>query len=406
MSNITFNIELDNYKKKDGTANIQIRITQNRKSRRITIGVSILPDHWNPEKQEVRKGDPNYRQINSLIKSKLLELERTYLESSILNKTVTANSLTARLKREVTGDSFLTFADQRIKNMVSPWTRKSQDSVIKKLRDYLGRDVTFLEIDYQFLVNYERYPKKVGNGINTIHANMKTLKAIYNEAMKSGFFVPENGSPWVLYRPKKGKSSRSKLTEAQILKIEQLDVRMGINEWHSKNIFLMSFYLQGMRTSDILQLQWLQINGERVEYVAGKTKKYRSKKLIDRAKEILAYYNHQGIKPTDYVFPFLKGKNIKHYKEEEWVRVLASANALINGHLQSIAEKIGVNKISMHVARHSFADIANKKTGNVYAVSDALDHSSVSVTTDYLNSSTRSENDDLVDTVFLNTTVK
>lgn len=54
----------------------------------------------------------------------------------------------------------------------------------------------------------------------------------------------------------------------------------------------------------------------------------------------------------------------------------------------------------MHVARHSFADIANRKMGNLYAVSDALDHSAVSVTVDCLNSSTRSENDDLVDSVY------
>ena len=96
----------------------------------------------------------------------------------------------------------------------------------------------------------------------------------------------------------------------------------------------------------------------------------------------------------------MKGKNKKQFTEDGWLGVITSANALINGHLKTIAEKIGVSNISMHVARHSFADIAKRKTGNVFAVSDALDHSSVSVTEDYFSAASRAENDDLVDSVY------
>ena len=328
-------------------------------------------------------------------------MERAYLEQSIMNRPTTAESLVSKLKREITGESFIDYAKARIEKMVSPWTRKSQTSVIKKLEEYVGsKGLYFLEINYEFLVNYERYLKKHKNGVNTIHANMKTIKAIYNEAFNSGYFVPEKGSPWLLYKPKKAKSSRAKLSESQIADVERLEIKPDINEWHSKNIFLLAFYLQGMRTSDIMQLTWGQVKGDRVEYTAGKTDKFRSKKLIERAKAILELYRRPGLRPTDYVFPFLRSKNRKQFSEDEWIKVISSNNALINGHLKTIAEKIGVKKISMHVARHSFADIANKKTGDVHKVSDALDHSSVSVTENYLRAATRSENDDLVDSVY------
>jgi hypothetical protein len=45
----------------------------------------------------------------------------------------------------------------------------------------------------------------------------------------------------------------------------------------------------------------------------------------------------------------------------------------------------------MLVAGHLFADIANKKTGNVFAVSYALDHSSVSVTEDHFSAAFKAE---------------
>lgn len=401
MGNITFHVELDSYKKKDGSSNIQIRVTQNRRSKRITIGVSIQPEHWNPEKSEVRRTNSQYRQINSIIRSKLLELERKYLEGSIMNQNVTADNLVNKLRKEIVGESFLDFADKRIEKMVSPSTRKGQTSVIKKLREYRGaRDLYFMEVNYEFLVDYERHLRRLKNGVNTIHANMKTIKAIYNEALNSGYFVPENGSPWKLYKPKKEKSKRHKLSEAQIVLFEKLVIKPGINEWHSQNIFLLSFYLQGMRTADILQLTWGQIKGDRVNYTAGKTGKVRSKKIIEKAQRILNQYHYKGLRPADYVFPFLKGKNKAQLNEDEWLGVIASSNALINGHLKTIAEKIGVPHISMHVARHSFADIANRKTGNVFAVSNALDHSSVSVTEDYFSAASRAENDDLVDSVY------
>lgn len=401
MSHITFHVEIDNYKKKDGTSNIQIRVTQNRRSKRITIGMSILHEHWNAEKSEVRKGNPQYRQINNLIKSKILELQKKYLDGAVLNQTMTADNLISRLRKEVMGESFIEFALARVKKMVSPNTRKGQGSIINKLIEYQGgRELYFTEVNYEYLINYERHLRKLNNGANTIHSNMKTIKAIYNEALNSGYFIPENGSPWKVYKPKKEKSKRSRLSEAQILAIENLVIRPGINEWHSKNIFLMSFYLQGMRTADILQLKWEQVKVGRVEYEAGKTGKFRSKKIIPRAQEILAQYDKNGIQPTEYIFPFLKGRNKAQFSEDDWLKVISSSNALINGHLATIAKKIGVRNISMHVARHSFADIAKKKTGNVFAVSDALDHSSVSITENYFNAATTAENDDLVDSVY------
>ena len=401
MSNITFHVELDNKKRSDGTQNIRIRITQNRKSKRTSLGVSVLESEWNDERKEVRRTNSQHKQINTLIKHKLLDLERTYLDNVVMERTVSAGHMASKLRNEVLGDSYLQFADARIKKMVSPATRKAQTSVIKKLREYMkNKDLYFLDITFDFLQDYERYMKRDGNSLNTIHANMKTIKAIYNEARKSGHFIPDKVSPWELYRAKKEKSKRTKLTEKQLKEFEALVIRPGINEWHSRNIFLLSFYLQGMRTADILQLTWGQIVDDRVEYVAGKTGKYRSKMIVSKAKEILAHYRYPGLKPTNYVFPFLKGKIRKQFTDDEWLKAIGNANALINGHLKNIGKRIGVAKISMHVARHTFADIARRKTGDVYAVSGALDHSSINVTQDYFAAESKAENDNLARSVY------
>jgi integrase len=251
-----------------------------------------------------------------------------------------------------------------------------------------------------FLNRYRQYLKSLGNKPNTIHSNFSKLRGIYNEAVTSGHFAPEHGNPFDMIRIKKQKSSRTKLTKEEIEKIWNHEIRPEINAFHAKNVFLFSFYMQGIRFADVIQLTWSQIRDGRYEYVARKTEKPRSIRLHRRASEILDFYRLPGQASGDYVFPFLKEKIRSRFSEDEWFKVLSAVNAIIGKNLKKIAIDAQVPHFSMHVARHSFAEIARQETGDIYAVSEALDHSSVSVTENYFASAKRDENDAFSDKVY------
>ncbi|MBK7638425.1 MAG: tyrosine-type recombinase/integrase [Saprospiraceae bacterium] len=51
-----------------------------------------------------------------------------------------------------------------------------------------------------------------------------------------------------------------------------------------------------------------------------------------------------------------------------------------------MAKSIHSKKLTSHIARHSFADIARKKGISVYDISKALGHSSIAITEKYLAS--------------------
>jgi hypothetical protein len=235
MSDITFHCELDPYEKKDGTHTIQIRITQLRKKRRISSGISVSATNWNANKEEVRKSDKLYAQKNAALHSKILQLQHEYLKVTASKRVATAAGLISKVRREVLGDSYLDYSARRIAQQKSPHTRKAQNSIIDKLREYLGarRDLLFMEIDFDFLSGYIRHLENLGNGPNTIHANFKTLKAIYNHAVKAGHFEPDRISPFVRFSLKKEKSKRAKLSEKDILAMERLTIRPGINKFHA-----------------------------------------------------------------------------------------------------------------------------------------------------------------------------
>lgn len=391
----TFTPELDNYIGKDGNQKIQIRITHERKLKRVGIDFAIAEKFWNPEKREVRKTHPQAAQINSLIKSKILELEQQYLKDSTLNRPVTAKSLQNKIKKQVNGDSFLDYARERVTRMPSSHTRKSQTSVLDKLEAYLkDGDLLFSEVTFEFLTEYKNYlSKKLGNNANTVHANFKTLKSAYNEAVEGGHYEYEKVSPFVRVKVKKAKSSRTRLKEPEIELIENLELKSGKMISHSRNAFLFAYYLQGIRVSDLLQLKWSAVKGDKLTYAASKTGKSRPRIIISKAKVILDEYRFIGMKPSDYIFPFLRQKKQKDYSEDDWRALLDSTNANIRNHLMDIAEMINIPKLSMHVARHSFADIAKRKTGNVYLVSDAMDHGTIQTTENYFSSAESEEND-------------
>ncbi|GAB2780199.1 site-specific integrase [Rhabdobacter roseus] len=397
---MTFELELDNYKRKDGTHNIQIRITENRRLRRVSTGFALLPHQWNPEKKQVRKSHPHAAQINAALKSKMLEIEQTQLSAQLRSTRISSGDMQKKLRGVSLTENFFEFADRRIARLKSPSTRKAQTSVVDKLETYCSKRALYFEdITYDFILDYQKYLRSLGNSTNTVHANMKTIKAIYNEALNAGMFRADN-NPWRVVKLKKAISKRAKLNEEQILALDTMEGLSG-NMLHARNFFMLAFFLQGMRASDLLQLRWTNIRNGRCEYRASKTEKTRSKKIVARAQEILEHYQPMKRGADDYIFPFLKKYKPKDYTEDRWREVLDAKISIVNNNLKKVAARLGLPSISTHVARHSFADIALRRSGgNLNAVSGALDHSSPSVTINYINAASKAENDDLVDVVF------
>lgn len=395
----TFTPELDTYERKDGTQAIMIRITVDRKHKRVSIKKSIPAKHWNEQKREVRKTYPQAAQVNALIKSKIVELEEIYLRSQANRNHKTAKNLQQAVTRKYSGDSFLEYMERRIKNLPAANTRRSQSAILSKLRNYSGGELSFGEITTEYLAEYRNYlTHVVKNRPNTIHSDFHRIKAAYDDAVEDGICSFEGVHPFTRLKLTTTKSRRVKLKEEHIAILEGYKANPELAQFHALNAFLFSYYMQGIRVGDLMMMEWHHVEGNYLRYQAGKTKKTRPRLLISKAKAILDIYRTTP-NPSGYIFPFLKGKRREKHTDDEWAKILDSANAFIRKKLEVIAKQLGLPKFSMHVARHSFADIARKKTGNIYLVSDALDHGNVRVTENYFSAAEAEENDEFVKSI-------
>ena len=131
--------------------------------------------------------------------------------------------------------------------------------------------------------------------------------------------------------------------------------------------------------------------GNTLTYRMSKNDKAVSLPIAQTMKGILSKYERK----SGYVFPvlwnlepLLNDKNIPDVtKDGKIINRIGVINALVNSELKDLCKKSGISKkISMHSARHTYADLARKNGVDIYAISKSLRHSSLKITEGYLAS--------------------
>ena len=115
--------------------------------------------------------------------------------------------------------------------------------------------------------------------------------------------------------------------------------------------------------------------------------------------ELLEKYQAQTAS-SPYLFPFLvddgnKSQDKTIDKKKGTVRLYRNVEARISYHLRKLGAKIGIKgKLTLYVARHSWATAARDNHISISVISEALGHHSVTTTQIYLRSIKSSEVDD------------
>lgn len=399
----SFNIELNSKPiKNTHEYNLLLRITVDRKHTRIKLNYAIQKKHFNPNPKEykyIRTSNPKHAVINKHINEKIQQAKDVIGNLENKKLTVSANIVKSKMLKPES-ISFLKYALQ-IANLLKSnnhyATYKKYNTVIIKLTDFRkNEDIQFDEITSNFLDAFEAYLVKIGNGVNTVNSNIRTIRAIYYKAIEKGF-VDLNKNPFFTYKLKLSIPIKDRLDENEIERIEKLVLTDDPEIENIRNAFLFSFYNAGIRISDILLLKWENIQDGRLVYTMYKTNKELSLKLKDKPLAILEKYKGSE---ESYIFPFLSDRF--DYSDPEFLhKQIGVKTTIFNKYLKYIASRAGISKkVTTHTARHSFANIARQKTDNLYNLSKTLGHSSLKVTEAYLASFDDAAVDDTLDKMF------
>ena len=239
-------------------------------------------------------------------------------------------------------------------------------------------------------MQYLRNTAKVSERIIANH--LVFIRLIFNRAIRKNLidrkFYPFGRDKIVIRFPESGKVG---LTREEVKKIEDLK-NLPKAENHARNVWLFSFYLAGIRIADVLKMRWSDIYDNRIHYKMSKNSKLVSLQLPDKIQVILEDYIAEKQSEDDYIFPELKIVNPADEKSlfDRYKR----GNRILNSYLKNVAGKAGIKKkLTMHIARHSFRNIAGDKIP-IQMLQKLYRHSSVTTTimyqSNFMNSETES----------------
>ncbi|MEO1022790.1 MAG: site-specific integrase [Bacteroidota bacterium] len=392
-----------NKQRKDGQSPLALRITHNRKSRFIFLGQYLDEKHWDSVRQRVKKSHPNSARLNNLILKKLAEANDTALEMASSQEAVTVKHIKNRVQHKNNTTTLFDVGQKRIQEYEAKGTfsvARADQSILNNIEGFLGhRTLPFQDITVAFLERYKLYClTRLGHSKRTATNQLMLIRTLYNRAMKEGIIdgkaYPFGGDNMSI---RLSSGNKIGLTEAEIKAIAALDIQKGTSMWHTRNIWLFSFYFAGVRISDVLEIKWSDIVQDRLYYQMNKNDKPVSLKIPDKAISIIEAYKDNQQSKDDYIFPFLKQANPND--PEDMFRKSRNASRLFNKWLKRIAEQAGIDKtLSNHISRHSFGNIAGDKI-HPLMLQKLYRHSNLKTTINYQANFINKEADDALDKV-------
>ncbi|OFY82869.1 MAG: hypothetical protein A3F72_01925 [Bacteroidetes bacterium RIFCSPLOWO2_12_FULL_35_15] len=363
MASVNVLIRL-NKQRTDGTCPIIIRITNNRSVTEKFIGYAVKPEEWDEIDSKVIKSHPNSTLINHLILKKRTEASAIVLEADSNDIHLTKKQIKHKIKHH-NKSSFNTVADEHLSDLLKLKKFNQHSGEIPRVNHFKKfldeNDISFQHITIPLLKKFMIYLKAEKDlGERSIMNCLVVIRTIFNKAINEGLVE----SKFYPFGPGKiqikfGETTKIGLNEKEVKMFEGINLKKNQELSDARNIWLTSFYLAGIRISDIIKLKWRDINDGRLTYIMDKNGKVVSLKMPGKVNLIIEQYK-KNKKDSSYVFPYLKDE---YGKDEKIINSKTrSANSLINKRLKKITKELKIDKkLTMHISRHTFGQIAGDK---------------------------------------------
>lgn len=389
-------IRLDKRRKKDtGKYPVKLRVygKQSKKEKWYSLDIDLrekdFEDVWLNPKNKSHRGDKKELRL------KLQAIENRANEEAKSMSVFDFKKFEFKLFRKSSDKNnvqyyFKLAIDENIK-IEKIKTAKSFESTLNSLakfsQDKKNTDIEklkFQDITVDWLEDYERYMLKKNLSYTTISIYTRTLRVVFNHAIDNkdlnSEYYPFGKNKYRIPRTKKVK----KALNAKQLKVLFNAKPSNFNEEKVKDFWFFSFACNGMNLKDIAYLSYSDIQDDQFTYYRAKTfgKTVEKRKiniyLTDFTRGIIEKY---GNKNKDcFVFDIISHED----DAKEKTRKIDNFTRYINDHIKRIAKANDLpSSISFYYARHSFATNSVRKGASLEFVSEALNHSDLSVTKNY-----------------------
>lgn len=358
--------------KGDGTFSLYYRITDNKKVSYLHTGFSIALEQWDENKQQVKKSQKNAQLINASISKRFFELQKAIIEldnEGIFSLERLKDSLSSQYKNLTLRE----FADDLIKGMFAK--NKTGNAIVYQtainslFKFKPSKELRFTDLTIDLLQNYQDWLEENNCRINTISNYLRTIRAIYNKAVKARI-VDRKHYPFTELNIKTERTAKRAFSKTTIDNIIKLDLLENTPICKARDFYILSFYLIGINFTDIAYLTKGNIVGDRIEYKRRKTGHCYSIKILPQALNLIdKYLSYDG----QYLFRLLPDEIVPNCLQakrliQQWIKTT-------NKYLKVLSTGLNLDKpCTTYTVRHSWATIAKQMGYSKEVISEALGH--------------------------------
>ena len=396
--------------KADGTYNVKLRFTIDRKVKRLSTSLFIKPSELT-KTGNFKKGTKIFQEIEELTAAYQAKCHAMQVDLNHYSLDYIFKLLKFENQKEQQVD-FINFSKTWIAQ-TSIKGKESYETAIKSLTTFIQKDeLAISEITVSFLNRYTKYLEKRRNERNlklaeagkriptnrTISLYLGCIRHLYKEAQRKYNDIENNlmlipNSPFEIFKiPRQGATRKRALDRETIRNIYALPYKdkakgsKGTCRYDlAKDCFLLSFCLIGINSVDLYEATTIVDN--KLIYNRAKTKDRR----LDNAKMEVTI--PPIIKPIMEKYKDPTGKRLFNFYRYYANR--KAFNKAINYGLKEIGKLLDIDDLEYYAARHSWATIALNKVGiNKYTVHASLNHvdESMKVTDIYIERDFANEN--------------
>lgn len=362
MEKVIYNLVFNRKKQlnTEGKALIQVEAYLNKQKKYFLTKVYVKPYQWDPKRKAI-KSHPNMDALNQYLADFISELEQLECEIVQSGREFSLNDL--KEKPDIASMSFSKFMKNEItQSNLKASTMKNHLSTLQVLSSYQA-DVSFDDLSFNFLCDFEHYLLENDYHRNTIAKHMKYLKRYINLAINKDLFDLHR-YPFRKYKIKYMESKRTHLTPEELEQLESLELKGRRSLRKTLDMFLFSCYT-GLHFSDIVS-----ITRDNFHCIDDKIWLIYSSVKTDVNVRLPLFLLFDG-----KVLPIYE-----RYKNSPWTlfEMPASSNSNVNKQIRRLCKMANIDKkVSFHTGRHTNATLLLYNGANITTVQKLLGHKSV-----------------------------
>jgi integrase len=278
---------------------------------------------------------------------------------------------------------------------IAPPRRKTTETPAVVLR-FEHVTAAFLTIYESWMLTHGKAAKSpvkpdTGASLTTVGMYLRHLRVSINEAIEAGT-LPPSAYPFGpgKYTIPAGSNPKKALSKEDLEKLKAYEPIPGTLEQRSHDLWLFSYYCNGLNFSDLCHLKWgsVDLQGNRLTFIRQKTARSNKQRQIT----IVAHLNAKTLAVLDrwgtsdrgvnnFVFPFLSPEMDALRRKRVVQQVISGSNKWMG----RIAQSLGINaNVNSYSCRHTFATQLMKSKAPIAFISKQLGHSNLKTTENYL----------------------